>query len=88
MTVAECTCDVAKEVEGTAAHLFERGKDGRQVLTQIAARWRFEIPERVLARAEAVGAPHASETAPAKDGFMGLGVDRPLDVPTGARPKP
>src|SRR5687767_9407982 len=28
MTVAECTCDVAKEVEGTAAHLFERGKDG------------------------------------------------------------
>jgi hypothetical protein len=86
MSLAECGCDVAKEAEGVAAHLFERGKNGAQVLTQLATRYGFEVPAATLARAEKIGAPHASEPLP-EPGFMGLGVDRPLDIPTSARPK-
>ncbi len=91
MTIGECTCDVAREAEGLAAHLFERGKNGAQVLGQLGTRYGFQVPAAVLAKAEKVGAPMASSSGPpaaaSGGGLLDL-VDRPLDVPTSARPKP
>ena len=91
MSLLECGCDLAKEAEGIAAHLFERGKTGAQVLAQLSERYRFEVPPSVLARVGSVGsgAPStAPEPAPAGLSGMLEGISRPLDIPTSARPKP
>lgn len=95
MTLLECTCDLAKEAEGLAAHLFERGKNGAQVLAQLGGRYGFEVPASVLARVESVGAPHGSSGASAAPeprvgggSLLDLPIERPRDIPTSARPKP
>ncbi len=88
MAVTECGCDTAREIEGLAAHLLERGAGDDVVLARLAGRFGL-----------AVSGASAGETGPARsavpvsnlpDGLAGIAgaaeVKRPQDVPTSARP--
>jgi hypothetical protein len=80
MQLLECGCDTAREVEGLAAHLLERGKPETEVLAQLSEHF-------------GLVAPRASRTPGAASGLEGLseafrtmpGIQGPANVPSSAR---
>lgn len=79
MQLLECGCDTAREVEGLAAHLLERGKPDAEVLAQLSEHFGLKG-----ARA-AVQTP-ASGLDGLADAFKTLpGIQGPANVPSSAR---
>lgn len=83
MVLLECGCDTAREIEGLAAHLLERGKSSTEVFAQLNQHFGLVAPDG--ARGSVVPAPG--------DGLEGLAdafskkpsVGGPAEVPSSAR---
>lgn len=80
MLLLECGCDTAREVEGLAAHLLERGKPDAEVFAQLSEHFGL-----VVARGSAVQVP-ASGLDGLADAFKTRpGIQGPANVPSSAR---
>lgn len=78
-----CGCDTAKEIEGLAAHLLERGRPREEVAAQLRSHYGL-----ALAASAAPGAAPRNLDGPLDD-LSGLLEGRPrgpIDVPSSARP--
>lgn len=81
MWLLECGCDTAREIEGLAAHLLERGRPPEEVLAQLGRQYGL-----VTAAAPPAALPSLPDALSGLSGVVpGPAVRGPVDVPTGAR---
>ena len=86
MLVLECGCDMAREIEGLAAHLLERGRAPSEVAAQLQSHYGLALAAPGAASRRAAPSPDPlSGLAEAFENAAGAEVGGPADVPTGAR---
>jgi mono/diheme cytochrome c family protein len=84
MQILECGCDMAREVEGLAAHLLERGKPRDEVAAQLEQHFGLVLARGPSPTTPMKGAPDALDGL--ADAFAKeSAVTGPANVPTGAR---
>lgn len=77
MALLECGCDTAREVEGLAAHLLERGKPGAEVVAQLTQHFNYVAPGAPTSPSGLDGLSDALRTR--------TGIQGPANVPSSAR---
>ena len=80
MVLLECGCDRAKEIEGIAAHLLERGRPDSEIVTILSADYGVRFGSRGSGTAPTTDLELLSETMNRSPGVRG-----PAEVPSGAR---
>ena len=85
MMLLECGCDMAREVEGLAAHLLERGKPTAEVLAQLSEHYGLASSGSTTPGTASSGAALPDGLDGLADAFRGPGVRGPAEVPSSAR---